>query len=48
VNAHPDLYGLWADGHARQPSPSRLYICDQQGQVRMLPETMTQDAERPA
>jgi len=40
VNAQPDFYGLWADGHGRQPSKSRLYYCNREGQVFMLPETM--------
>ena len=38
VNAHPDFYALWADGHARKPSPSRIYFCDREGNVRILPE----------
>jgi hypothetical protein len=45
--AHPDFYAFWADGHARQPSDSRLYFCTQQGDVRVLPERMTQDFARP-
>ncbi len=40
VNAHPDFYAIWADGHGREPSESRLYFCDQQGNVRRLPEKM--------
>ena len=40
VNAQPDFYGLWADGHGRQPSESRLYYCNRDGDVFMLPETM--------
>jgi hypothetical protein len=48
VNAHPDFYGFWADGHGRQPSPSRLYITDQSGRnVRRLPFTMESGFERP-
>jgi len=41
VNAHPDFYGFWADGHGRQPSESRLYFCDRAGTVFMLPQGMT-------
>ena len=41
VNAHPDFYAFWADGHARQPSDSRLYFCNQRGDVRMLPACLT-------
>ena len=47
VNAHPDFYALWADGHARKPSPSRLYFCDREGEVRVLPEEITDDAVQP-
>ncbi len=40
-NAHPDFYAFWADGDARQPSPSRLYFCDRSGEhVWRLPEKM--------
>lgn len=39
--AHPDFYALWADGHARQPSKSRLYFTDREGtHVWKLPETI--------
>lgn len=41
VNAHPDFYAFWADGHARQPSASRLYFCDRSGEhARRLPPAM--------
>jgi hypothetical protein len=40
MNAHPDFYAIWADGHGRQPSASRIYICDHKGNVFMLPQTM--------
>jgi hypothetical protein len=40
VNAHPDFYGFWADGHGRKPSESRLYFCNQKGDVFRLPQTM--------
>ena len=48
VNAHPDFYGLWADGHGRQPSESQLYFCDKQGNVYLLPREMSSDFARPA
>lgn len=36
--AHPEVYALWADGHGRQPSDSRLYLTDRSGdRVRRLP-----------
>jgi len=47
VNAHPDFYGLWADGHGRKPSQSNLYFCDKKGHVRVLPRRMTEDLETP-
>jgi hypothetical protein len=47
VNAHPDFYALWADGHGRQPSPSRIYFCNRDGEVFMLPPEMDSDSARP-
>ena len=43
VNANPDFYGFWADGHGRKPSASRLYFCNQGGDVFRLPQTMDGD-----
>jgi hypothetical protein len=48
VNAHPDFYALWADGHAREPSQSYLYFCNKQGQVRVLPRQMSEDFAEPS
>jgi hypothetical protein len=47
VNAHPDFYGFWADGHGRKPSDSRLYFCNKQGDVFRLPVQMQADLEKP-
>jgi hypothetical protein len=47
VNAHPDFYAFWADGHARQPSPSRLYFSDARGNARRLPPVMQTDFTPP-
>ena len=47
VNAHPDFYALWADGHARKPSPSRIYFCNREFNVRILPEEITDDFVQP-
>jgi len=47
VNAHPDFYALWADGHGRKPSQSSLYFCDKEGNVRILPREMTEDFTKP-
>ncbi|HRT94717.1 MAG TPA: hypothetical protein P5532_09880, partial [Planctomycetota bacterium] len=47
LGAHPDFYAFWADGHARQPSDSRLYFCDKAGNVRRLPPLMKEENETP-
>lgn len=48
VNAHPDFYAYWADGHGRRPSESRLYFCDKTGRkVYRLPYTMDKETEKP-
>jgi len=47
VNAHPDFYGFWADGHGRKPSPSRLYFCNKAGDVFRLPESMKKNTQAP-
>lgn len=48
VHAHPDFYALWADGHGREPSPSRLYFTDRQGRhVWRLPPRMPGPTAKP-
>ncbi len=48
VNAHPDFYGFWADGHGRELSPSRVYFCDKTGEKAFrLPERMENELEKP-
>lgn len=47
VGAHADFYAIWADGHGRQPSESRLYFCDQAGNVRQLPPQMGAEFAKP-
>ena len=48
VNAHPDFYAIWADGHARQKSDSRLYFTDRDGtHVWRLPTRMEGDTAKP-
>jgi hypothetical protein len=48
VNAAPDFYALWADGHGRELSPSRLYFTDRDGtHVWRLPENMDRQTARP-
>ena len=47
VNAHPDFYAFWADGHGRQPSKSRLYFSTREGAVYRLPPQMEGAFARP-
>ena len=48
VNAHPDFYAFWADGHGRKPSESRLYFTDREGDhVWRLPPKMTGETAKP-
>jgi hypothetical protein len=48
LNAHPDFYALWADGHGREPSLSALYFTNQRGdRVWRLPTKMTADYAKP-
>lgn len=41
VQAHPDFYAIWADGHGRKPSGSRLYFATRDGKVFLLPPRMS-------
>ena len=47
LNAHPDFIAIWADGHGRQPSDSRLHFCDSDGDVFQLPFAMDSDFASP-
>ena len=48
VQAHPDFYAFWADGNPDEPSDSRLYFSNRDGDiVRMLPAEMTEDFATP-
>lgn len=47
INANPDFYAIWADGHGREPSASRLYFCNQAGDVWRLPAEMSADFAKP-
>jgi hypothetical protein len=47
LNAHPDFFALWADGHGRKPSLSKLYFSNEQGDVRCLPRKMEADFAAP-
>ncbi|QDT55172.1 hypothetical protein Pan44_32140 [Caulifigura coniformis] len=46
--AHPDFYAIWADGHGRQPSESRLYFTNRTGDhVWRLPAIMSTEFAKP-
>ena len=48
VNARPDFYAFWADGHADEMSKSHLYFTNRTGtKVWMLPYDMETDFARP-
>lgn len=47
VDAHPGFYAMWADGHGREPSPSRLYFCNRDGEVFMMPTEIDGDQADP-
>ncbi|MBN2024224.1 MAG: BNR-4 repeat-containing protein [Pirellulales bacterium] len=48
VDADPDFYALWADGHGRKPSESRLYFTNKTGDhVWRLPPKMDSDVAKP-
>jgi hypothetical protein len=47
LNAHPDFYALWADGHGRQPSRSHIYFTDREGTAWRLPPQMTANSAKP-
>ena len=48
LNAHPDFYALWADGHGRKLSESRLYFTNSTGdRVWRLPVKMEGDFAKP-
>jgi hypothetical protein len=46
IDAQPDFYGIWADGHGRKPSISRIYYCNRDGNVFLLPMEMTENESR--
>ncbi len=47
VDAHPGFFAIWADGHGRKPSESRLYFSDRAGQVYQLPARMEGERAKP-
>ncbi|MBM3335185.1 hypothetical protein FJY63_11035, partial [Candidatus Sumerlaeota bacterium] len=48
INARPDFYALWADGHTEEFSQSRLYFTNREGdKVWQLPYDMSGDFATP-
>jgi hypothetical protein len=47
LHAHPDFYGIWADGHGRQPSESYLYFTNQASEVFRLPRVISEPFIKP-
>jgi len=48
LNARPEFYAFWADGHGRQPSESSLYFTNQAGDhVWRLPKVMSSEFAKP-
>lgn len=48
LDAHPDFYALWADGHGREPSESSIYFTNQCGDhVWRLPKKMKSEFAKP-
>jgi len=48
LNARPEFYALWADGHGRQRSACRIYFTDREGTaVWRLPCQMTEKEAKP-
>lgn len=47
VNANPDFYAFWADGHGRKHSQSSLYFSNKKGEVFVLPGEMKEEFAKP-
>jgi hypothetical protein len=47
IDGHEDFAAIWADGHGRKPSNSRIYIANAKGDVFRLPESMEGDSATP-
>ncbi len=47
VRVYPGFYTFWAVGHGLEPSESRLYFCDKEGNVYRLPQKMDGDFAKP-
>ena len=47
LNVNPGFYAFWADGHGRKPSISRLYFCDRDLNVYLMPLSFEGDFATP-
>ena len=47
LSANPDFIAIWADGHGRQPSDSRIHFADIKGNVYQLPQSMDGETASP-
>ena len=47
VHAHPDFYAFWADGDPDNMSISRLYFCNERGDLFRMPYTMQSEWQKP-
>jgi len=45
IDANPDFYAFWADGHGRQPSEANLYFSNIRGDVFRLPREIPEGVE---
>ena len=47
VHAHPDFYAFWADGDPDNMSISRLYFCNERGDLFRMSYTMQSEWQKP-
>ena len=47
LNVNGGFYSFWADGHGREPSVSRLYFCDKDLNVYLMPLSFEGDFAKP-
>jgi len=47
LNVNPEFFGIWADGHGRQPSESYLYFTNEKGEVFRLPREFSEPLVKP-
>jgi hypothetical protein len=47
IDAQPDFFAYWSDGHSHRPNLSTLYFADINGNVFRMPVEMDSDAAKP-